>query len=59
MVESSRRLELFAVRGWSGLGILLDQDRLETQVGWVVKELHHQAYALELSPRHASRVFDR
>jgi methyltransferase family protein len=59
MDESGHRLELFAFRGWSGLALLLDRDHMETGVGRLAEVLHDQTFALELSPRHASRFFDQ
>jgi hypothetical protein len=60
MNDSTRRLELFMVRGPQGLGLLLDRDRLKKTrgVGPVVNRVHNPAFGLELSPQHASRFFD-
>ena len=59
MDESEHELELFAVQGPNGLGLLLDRAGLETDAGRVVERVHDQELALRLSPRHASRYFDR
>jgi hypothetical protein len=58
MDESGRELELFMVRGPAGLALLIDRDRLKTKVGRIVQQVHDQRFALELSPRFASRFFD-
>jgi hypothetical protein len=59
MEVSERDLELFAVGRNSGLGLLLDRDRLESDLGRVVEQIHDQDCAVRLSPRYASRYFDR
>lgn len=56
--ESRDRLHIFCVRGPAGLGLLLDERALKGKVGRVVERVHDQKYALELSPRYASRYFD-
>lgn len=58
MDESPHDLHLFCVRGPAGLGLLVDAKTLKTRVGRAVEHFHDQAYALELSPRYASRYFD-
>jgi hypothetical protein len=58
MEESDHQLELFAATGPAGLGLLIDRERLQTDIGRVVKDVHDQAFALQLSPRYASRYFD-
>src|SRR5687768_5592359 len=37
--------------GHAGLGLLLDRDRLESEVGRVVEQVHDQDFALKVSPR--------
>jgi methyltransferase family protein len=58
MDESRHELELFLMPGPYGLALLIDRDRLKTKVGRVVQRVHDQGFALELSPRYASRYFD-
>lgn len=59
MEESNYHLELFAATGPGGLGLLIDRECLQTDIGLAVKGVHDQAFALQISPRYASRYFDR
>lgn len=59
MEESNYHLELFAATGPGGLGLLIDRECLQTDIGRAVKGVHDQAFALQISPRYASRYFDR
>jgi hypothetical protein len=61
MDQSGHRLELFAACAPESapLGLLLDRDRLGTEVGRVVREVHDPDVGQHLSPRYASRYFDR
>lgn len=59
MAESSHRLELFAVSGPGGLGLLLERERLEEEprLAAVVRGVQEARYARHLSPRFASDYF--
>lgn len=58
--SSPVELELFAVPGPGGLGLLIDGPRLGTDaaISAVVREAHDMKFAVEVSPRYASRYFD-
>ena len=55
-----RGLELFAVRGTGGLGLVIARATLHDRpdVSAVVELTHDSAFAVSITPRYASRFFD-